>query len=101
MLIWKKAEPRPIDFPQANFTYTAPPGMEDSCGKLRCFRAPGQAISCWKFPIVDRIRFLVTGKMWAYMLMDAHPPISFMTTSPFGPVPMQVDESEPAKIPSR
>lgn len=83
----KLLEATPVTFAQANFTYTAPEGMKD-CRDLPCFRTtnPPCAISLWIFPWRDRIRFLLTGKMWFYMLGSSHPPITMMTKSPFPPV---------------
>jgi hypothetical protein len=74
---WNPKEPRPIPFPRANFTYTAPAGMEETCGDLPCFRGVGVAVSCWFFPSWrDRLRFLLTGKMHLTVLMNGHPPVA-------------------------
>jgi hypothetical protein len=57
--------------------------MEDSCGDLHCYRAPGVAISCWQFPSWrERLKFLLTGKVWLYCLQDWHPPVSLSVHKP-------------------
>jgi hypothetical protein len=77
--------PHAVAFDQANFTYTVPKGMEDTVSPLPCYRNKelGCSISCWKFPILERIRFLLTGKLWLYMLTPSHPAISLSIESPF------------------
>lgn len=78
-----KSEPRPVAFPEVNFRYVAPAGMEATCGDLPCFRDTGIAISCWSFPsISQRLRFLFTGKLWFTVLSNGHPPITLAVLKP-------------------
>ena len=80
----KKPDAKPVKFAEANFTYTTPHGMtKEQCGDLPCFRSETHAISCWQFPLRDRLRFLFTGRMWLYLLMSGHPPVCLMADTPF------------------
>jgi len=80
----KKPDAKPVKFPEVNFTYTTPAHMtKEQCGDLPCFRSDNNAISCWKFPFRDRFLFLLTGRMWLYVLMNGHPPVCLMTETPF------------------
>jgi len=82
MNVPEEAEARPVDFPGSNFTYRAPVGMEAECGDLPCYRQPGMAISCWKFGLLARLRFLFTGRIFLWLLTDSHPPVTVTTEAP-------------------
>jgi len=83
MLKWIHDEPNAVKFKGANFTYTAPKEMEN-CADLPCYRGKGIAVSCWKFSLFDRVRFILTGRIWLTLLMDGHPPVALTAAkSPF------------------
>ena len=86
---FKPNEPRPVKFPQVNFTYLPPAGLEEMCGELPCFRGRDMAISCWRVPCKNyvftqvpisrrfaripfwtRVRTLFTGKFDAEFSTD-------------------------------
>jgi hypothetical protein len=72
-----------VRFAEANFTYTAPAGMEDDCGNLPCFRSPlAPTVSCWQFSLRQRLRLLFTGKLWLMVLMQGHPPVGLRVEKP-------------------
>lgn len=77
-----KAESVPDAFEGSNFTFHAPPGMEKEVGSLPCYRQPGMTISCWKFGILSRLRFLCTGRIFLWLMSDTHPPVAVATIAP-------------------
>jgi hypothetical protein len=83
MFTWKPKDAHSLKFPQVNFTYRTPPGMQDTCGDLPVYRGENMAVSLWKFPWRQRWRFLFSGKMWIWVMMNGHPPISLTTYTPF------------------
>jgi hypothetical protein len=72
----------PTQFPQANTNFTAPESMPD-CGDLPTFRGSGQIISCWKMSWKERLKALITGKVWLGVAGSAQPPVWLATQSPF------------------
>ena len=54
----------PIPFREQNITYNPPEGMEDKCDALPAFRGEGQVISCWHLTLWERIKLLLTGRLW-------------------------------------
>jgi hypothetical protein len=74
------------DFPQSNFTYTAPAEMPN-CYDLPTYRGEGVAVSCWKLTLRQRLRLLLTGKLFLWVVMNGHPPVCLTTLNPLGSLP--------------
>ena len=72
----------PGTFPQANFTYTAPAGM-DNCDPLPVYKGADMAVSCWPLTWRQRLALLWRGKLWLMVVMPGHPPVALMTRSPW------------------
>ena len=64
----------PVDFPESNFTFTAPPTMEN-CQDLHVCQANNASISLWTGTWRERLRFLLTGKMQLHVWGVSHPPV--------------------------
>lgn len=76
---------RPLKFPQANIALKAPEGMtEDECGTLHAHRDGTYHKSLWAASPRERLRFLLTGRIWLWV-MSAHsqPPVALDMNSPF------------------
>ena len=86
--LWKKykklGQPIPVDFEESNKVLTKPPGMTDEeCGPLPVFNDGQQSISCWQLPWRDRLRVLITGKVWLGVLMGVtQPPVYIAARKP-------------------
>jgi len=98
-------EPQPVKFPEVNFTYTSPKGMEETCGSLPCHivrgdnTKPAMAISCWKFPTRDqRLKFLKDGLMWLTVIGSGHPPVALGVSSPFVEGQEEVPKEKQARL---
>lgn len=74
---------KPIRFPEQNRTFIAPEGMEDKVDALPAFVGEGQVISCWKLSLWERIKLLLTGRLWFSVIGDAQPPIWLGVSCPF------------------
>jgi len=76
----------PINFSQSNLSLTVPEGEEDRVQPLHVCRTSDEegdyVISCWKGGLIDRLRFLLTGKVWFWCWGSTHPPICLDTKSP-------------------
>ncbi len=64
----------PINFPESNFTFTAPPSM-DNCSDLHVYKDDDSSVSLWRATWRERVRFLLTGKMQLHVWGAAHPPV--------------------------
>ena len=92
----------PIPFREQNITYNPPEGMEDklvcdelamakdidgvstsSLGALPAFRGEGQVISCWHLTLWERIKLLLTGRLWFSVIGNGQPPIWLGVDCPF------------------
>ena len=69
---------KPIKFPQANKTLTAPQGMtEEECGALPVFSNGGQCVSCWQPTLKERLFILIFGKVWLWVWSGyTQPPVA-------------------------
>lgn len=75
---------KPVTFKQQNITFTRPPSMTDEqCQPLPAFRGEGQLISCWQMSLKDRLRALLTGRVWLSIHGTAQPPVWVGVVSPF------------------
>ena len=73
----------PIPFREQNITYNPPEGMEDKCEALPAFRGEGQVISCWHLTLWERIKLLLTGRLWFSVIGNGQPPIWLGVDCPF------------------
>lgn len=71
----------PVRFPEANVTFAE---NQPEYQPLPAFRNPGghgEVISCWKLSWRERLRLLITGRLWCSLLMFGQPLTpSFFTT---------------------
>lgn len=74
---------RPIEFKQQNTVFTAPDGMEDKVEQLPAFCGEGQVISCWRMSFWERLKLLITGRLWFSVIGNAQPPIWLGVDCPF------------------
>ena len=63
--------------------YNPPEGMEDKCDALPAFRGEGQVISCWHLTLWERIKLLLTGRLWFSVIGNGQPPIWLGVDCPF------------------
>lgn len=86
---------KPVPFDQVNKTFTAPPGMEESCGDLPVWQGRDTdgtplIISCWELTKEEIIQIANTGRVYLSVVGTQQPPVSVMAESPF------VNETEEA-----
>ena len=75
----------PVDFEQANFTFTRPPSMTaEECGDLRVYRGDeGENISCWELSDEDIEQLKKTRKIWLWIWAQRHPPVALDLQDPW------------------
>lgn len=80
----------PVAFKQANGTLMGGPGSDfgtsASVSDLPVHRAreTGEIISCWQLSWLDRLRLLLTGKVWLIVLGgQTHAPVCVTAEKPF------------------
>jgi hypothetical protein len=81
---------KPSSFPESNGTLGGGPaaryGTEDDVGDLPVHCGSGQIISCWRLSWRERVRLLVSGRIWLHVLAErTHAPVLLATESPFEP----------------
>lgn len=76
---------KPVDFPEANFTFQAPDGMPD-CGTMRAFVHNGGIVHCWEFSEKDIEILQNTKRVWVSLISTSQPPMSLSVEMPFVPV---------------
>lgn len=77
---------KPTQFPQQTIVLKKPPGMTDEeCGSLAIHNTErGECISCWTATWRERLRFLITGKVWLWVVSGrTQPPVYIGVESPF------------------
>ena len=77
---------QPIDFKEKTKVLQKPAGMTDEeCQPLPVWNADGKTcISCWKASLIERIRFLFTGKIWLWVIFGhIQPPVCLDINYPF------------------
>ena len=80
---------KPAAFKQANGTLLGAPGANfgtaENVSDLPVCRTPNDGIiSCWQLTWLDRLRLIVTGKVWLLVLSrSTHPPVAVTVESPF------------------
>lgn len=81
---------KPVDFDEANFTFTRPSSMTDAeCSSLRVFRGSypdGRpvSISCFAVSDADLEAIIKTRRVWLHVVGDGHPLVSLDTAHPWG-----------------
>ncbi len=87
----------PVDFPEANFTFTKPANMTDEqCSSLRVWKGPVKVedqritvpaiISKWTFSKEDLEEIARTGCIYLSITGTGMPPVALFTENPFVPV---------------
>jgi hypothetical protein len=78
---------RPIVFPESNGTLGGGPasryGTLDAVADLPVYRGSGQVISCWQLTVWERVKLLLSGRVWLLVLGTNHAPVSVVTERPF------------------
>ena len=59
---------KPIKFKEQNCTYAENQSEYLPLPALKVESKEGQIISCWKLSIIERLRLLITGKLWVCLL---------------------------------
>lgn len=76
---------KPATFKESNRELAKPSDMTDAeCSSLPVYTDGKICISLWKATWKERIRFLLTGKVWIWVHSGhTQPPIAIDTVSPF------------------
>jgi hypothetical protein len=76
---------KPIPFNEATNVLQKPDNMTDEeCTSLPVFRDGKVCISLWKASLFERIKFMITGKIWIWVLSGkTQPPIILSIKYPF------------------
>lgn len=74
---------KPVSFDNANTVLKAPAGHENEVNDLPCFRDGQHVISCWRASLIERLRFLLTGRIWFWCWGTTHPPVLLDTKQPW------------------
>jgi hypothetical protein len=74
-----------IKFPESNVNLRPPEGWTDKeCNRLDVYHdGHGLWMSRWKGSWLDRLRFLLTGKLWLQVHSFGHPPVVIFTERGF------------------
>ena len=75
-------------FAESNATFSAPPGMEESCDCLQVLTAVdglGNPVifSCFKLTAEEMIEVQKTGRIWLMICGQGMPPVAICGTKPF------------------
>ena len=72
---------KPIKFKEQNVTYAENQSEYLPLPALKVKSDKGEVISCWQLNIIERLRLLLTGKLWVCLLSFNKPLTpSFFTT---------------------
>jgi len=76
---------KPIEFKEQTKVLQKPQGWTDKqCSPLAVFNDGKLNISCWVGDLRDRLRFIITGKIWLQVYSGTtQPPVSLTTKYPF------------------
>lgn len=76
---------KPVEFEGYNAVLRKPSYMTDEeCGSLPILRLDGFCISCWRMTWRERLKVIVTGRIWLGILSgDTQPPVYFAVNKPF------------------
>lgn len=86
--------PNPIDFPESNFTFTAPPDQPE-VQPLKAHVHQIGITSCWEFTDEEIETITLTKRMWVTVLGHSLAPMSIQTSIPFQPEVDFPEELEP------
>lgn len=71
---------KPKQFREANGTLLGGPaaqyGTDKDVEDLPVYRGAGETISCWSASLWERLRILITGKVYLRIAAQTHPPVS-------------------------
>lgn len=69
---------KPSNFEQSNACLKRPGSMTaEECESLNVLKVNGMQISLWKMSFIERIRALIFGRVWLYILSGpTHPPVA-------------------------
>ena len=70
---------RPIKFPEVNVNWWG----QGDVGDLPAYRDEEGSISCWHLGWRERIRLLLTGRVWLHVYGKQHPPVNVGAEDPF------------------
>lgn len=78
----------PTKFPECNRTCVG-----EACGDLPVLMTDGTIVSCWRMTWWERLRVLLTGRVWLSVWGGGQPPVCIGTEKPFqeAPSPGQPD----------
>ena len=81
----EQVDPSPVSFDESNHDWLKPDGMtDDECGSLPAYVDDDQSISCWRMSYRDRLRLLLSGRVWVGVLASGQqPPIWITIKKPF------------------
>lgn len=72
---------KPIEFPEQNVVFAKDQPEYLPLPAFRNDGGMGEVISCWQLTLRERLRLLLTGKLWVSLAMFGKPPTpSFFTT---------------------
>lgn len=76
---------KPIEFKQANKHLRKPSDMTaEQCKPLVILNVDNLCISLWKASIIERVRFLLIGKLWLIVRSgNTQPPVKITIDKPF------------------
>lgn len=74
----------PVDFPEKNITFQAPPNMPE-CQPLPAHIHPGGIISCWQISDEELEILVKTKQIYLCIATIVQPPVSLMVEMPFTP----------------
>ena len=73
-----------IKFNEANTLFRKPDNMSDEeCSSLPAYKDEKEIISVWQMSVKERIKVLLTGKIWFSVLLPFQPPICLSTNTFF------------------
>lgn len=75
---------KPIDFPQSTMVLQKPGTMLDSeCKPLPVWSDGKECVSCWRPTLKERVRILITGKVWLSVFSGRTQPPVYVTGDQF------------------
>ena len=72
---------KPIDFYQSNETLIGP--KDSDVVPLPVWRDSAHVLSCWKLSLWERVKIMMTGKVWLWVEGKSHPPVLIDTDNPW------------------
>jgi len=76
---------KPIEFKEQTKVLRKPQNMTDAeCGSLPVFNDSKQSISCWRANIIERVKFIFSGRVWLGVYSgQTQPPVWLGVKYPF------------------